>query len=494
MSGAIPPHQWDSWTAALLSMQGTGQYYAERITLHENGDLEAPAFLDYHGMMLSDNYTAKYPGGAKYTLDTGFLSLAGSDQTITWETNSNGSSVTFNRTLPDAYLAGYAPSISYGLHVGSVEPNVTASLVIGGYDSSRCLEEPLTSDKGSLELTSISLNVSSGRSAYLTSPGSANMLQSNGQSLSSLEVYPGPSVPYLYLPKSTCDAMASYLPVTYSSEWNLYLWDTSNTSYQQIVTSPHYISFTFSASGRETTTNVPFAVLNLTLESPLTSTPTSYFPCSPWSDTASAPYHLGRAFLQAAFIAQNWQTNSFFLSQAPGPDYLPPSIKTITSTDTSITPATNPPDWASTWSNTLRPLPANAGSSGSSNTHSSGKPKTGKPGLSDGAIAGIVVGVIAAVAITAAVLIWSLRRKRRQQKWPGSEQQQQRPGQDMSDAAAYHPEARDGIPYAQKQAQDAPSPPPVYEADTNAAVAEMDANTQIGELPADARKPPGRFA
>ena len=102
-----------------------------------------------------------------------------------------------------------------------------------------------------------------------------------------------------YLPPSTCQAIAAHLPVTYSPAFNLYLWNTSSPAYPQIVSSPHYLSFTF-ASGVDQTTrtiNVPFAQLNLTLAWPLVSTPTPYFPCSPWSGTASTHYYLGRAFL-----------------------------------------------------------------------------------------------------------------------------------------------------------------------------------------------------
>ena len=74
MSNEVSASQWDEWASALLQMQGSGQFYAERITLAENGDLNSPAFLDHHGMMLSNGYTVNYPGGAKYTMDTGFVS------------------------------------------------------------------------------------------------------------------------------------------------------------------------------------------------------------------------------------------------------------------------------------------------------------------------------------------------------------------------------------------------------------------------------------
>ena len=402
------------------------------------------------------------------------LSLYGAESITTWNAGSNGTSVSFNRTLPDIYLAGYGPSISYGLHVGSFRHNVKPSLVISGYDSSRCLTEPIVSDKQSLQLTKVTLEVSSGGSAYLDAPSpSTNLLENNGNQIQSLEVYPNSAVPYLYLPKDTCDALAAHLPVTYDGGFNLYFWNTEDPAYQQIVSSPHYIGFTFSSTnGVSSMIKVPFAVLNLTLESPLKSTPTPYFPCAPWTPS-SAPYHLGRAFLQAAFISQNWQSSRLFLAQAPGPDFLPPFIKTIASTDKSITPATNPPNWESTWSNTLKALPDNVSNSAGN--------KSGSGGLSGGVIAGIVVGVIAVVAILAGALIWFMRRRKRQ--WPAAQQeQQQQPGQEVSHAGAYQPPSQDGDAYAYKRAH---GPPPVYEAEAISPPAEMDAGGNLGELPAN---------
>ena len=60
--------------ATLLRIQGSGQYIVNRMTLHNGGDANQPAFLDFHGMMLSNSYEVVYPGGASYTLDSGFVS------------------------------------------------------------------------------------------------------------------------------------------------------------------------------------------------------------------------------------------------------------------------------------------------------------------------------------------------------------------------------------------------------------------------------------
>jgi hypothetical protein len=129
--------------------------------------------------------------------------------------------------------------------LGSVEPNVTGSLVLGGYDISRCLTDPIVSSLDTVQLSGISMNVSSGGYAFLNSTSAyiPYLLRANGSSTTSLPVHPRPGVPHLYLPQDTCDAIASHLPVTYSPEFNLYLWNTKDQAYSDIISSPHHLSF-----------------------------------------------------------------------------------------------------------------------------------------------------------------------------------------------------------------------------------------------------------
>lgn len=190
---------------------------------------------------------------------------------------ANGTSVGGQLTLPQTYEVGAAPSISYGLHMGSVEPNVTGSLFLGGYDSSRCLTDPIVPSVDTVQLRGIALNVSSSGHAYLDSDEAyiPNLLRVHGSTANSFSIHPRPGVSLLYLPEDTCEAIASHLPVTYSSELELYLWDTDNQAYEDIVSSPHHLDFTFSSdNGDDKTITVPFALLNLTLTTPLVSTAT----------------------------------------------------------------------------------------------------------------------------------------------------------------------------------------------------------------------------
>ncbi|KAK5058704.1 hypothetical protein LTR84_010968 [Exophiala bonariae] len=434
-SEPLDPTKWDDRVSSLLGLDGTGYYAFSRMTLYSNGNTGSLAYLDRHGLFVSDSMRAMYPGGAAYTLNVGLLSLYGAKELASW-TGVNGSQFEANLTLNSAYISLYIPSKSFGLHVGSVAANIGGSLILGGYDSSRCLTEPITSDSTTFKLFDISLNVTRGISAFVNTDKStiSGLLQTSGDQAIGLEIQPEPGVPYLYLPKETCDAIASHLPVTYSEELNLYLWDTKAPEYPEIISSPHYLVFSFSsgADGTDTSNiNVPFALLNLTLESPLQSKPTPYFPCSPWTSTETVPYHLGRAFLQAAFLSQNSHTNMMFLAQAPGPDHSAQNVKKITTTDTAIKSASNPPDWESTWTGTLKALT----SSNSSNSDSGAANGTGtssgnggtetdtsdttnpesKSGLSTKAICGIATAAVVGLGGGAFALWYFALRKRHQQ-------------------------------------------------------------------------------
>lgn len=376
---------------------------------------------------------------------------------------------------------------------------MTGSLILGGYDSSRCLTEPIVSDTMAFQLVDVVLNVSSGGSAFVGLPSglAQGLLRANGSQIDELDVSPHPGVPYMYLPKvslpmsislglrhlltltpvatqDTCDAIAAHLPVTYNTDFNLYFWNTDDAAYEQIISSPHYLSFQFaSGTGSTSAINVPFALLNLTLESPLVSTSTAYFPCSPWVPT-DAPYHLGRAFLQAAFQAQNWQTEKLYLAQAPGPEFLSANVKTIADTDTTLAPAANPPDWESTWSTTLKALPANP-------TSSSVASAVGSNGsLSGGAIAGIVVGAIVGLALLAALIWWGFRRRKQSTE---AGQPQSHPHYASPGAGSVPPQYY-GTGYHEQEAKAADAP--VYEAEAPVlSPAELDASGPPGELAAE---------
>ncbi|KAI5242464.1 hypothetical protein E4T42_07702 [Aureobasidium subglaciale] len=396
-----------SWDASLapLNLSGQASYISDRVTLDGPGD--GNPYLDFTANAIDQNINVNFPSsGPWYTLETGFLSLYGAGDHVDYR-SVNGSDVSLNTTLPLAYAQDAIPSNFYSLHVGSASTSVAVpgSLVLGGYDKSRCLTEPLISDTDTFTLTDIEIGVASGNSPFSADEQLpvTDLLQTGAGGI--LNVYPNPGVPYLHLPRETCRAITKHLPVTLNETLGLYIWDIEAESYQNIMTSPSYISFSFQTSSSKSTIYLPFALLNLTLEWPLVDYPTQHFPCSPY-ESSDGRYHLGRAFLQGAFMAQNWQTGKLMLAQAPGPDSAGASLATISANSSSVSPMIKAPSWDSTWASKLKPL-----TRGNSSTPTESKDNTvdASGHLSSGVLAGIVVGVVVLIVLVGLCWAWLQR-------------------------------------------------------------------------------------
>jgi hypothetical protein len=327
------------------------------------------------------------------------------------------------------------PSNSFGLHIGSVTPKVSGSLYFGGYDSLRIVG-PISTQNGhpdTIDLIDISLSVIDGSSPWDSAAPLTGLLQAGNSTIGpALPVMVLPQAPYLNLPSSSCSAIAALLPVTYSAQLGLYLWNTSAPAYPRIVSSASALSFTFRRDTLNTqnlTIHVPFSLLNLTLTAPLVSAPTPYFPCNAAS---RGHYSLGRAFLQAAFFGVNWDAPNnaavWWLAQAAGPGAVTQTnVKNIAINDTSITASGNA--WKESWKGFWTPLSAaqvsdpitpttvvptaSATPTAPAITASQAASAAGG-GLGTGAIAGIAIGGAAALLFLSAGVFFFLRRRKRQ--------------------------------------------------------------------------------
>ncbi|CAD0109719.1 unnamed protein product, partial [Aureobasidium uvarum] len=409
---------WDETVSWPLNLTNDVQWVHERaIVWNTNNDSNS---LNDQAITLTHNLTVNSPGGQLYTMNAGFFSLYGAESNNTW-LNATGFNHTQYLQLATAKQNKLISSLSYGLQIGSPSLDVEPSLILGGYDRSRCLTEPITTQNTTFKLTNISVGTNGTDWPFLAAHG-ANTNASAGLLTGdeSLQVLANPGVPYLHLPRATCDAIAKYLPVTYDENLGLYLWDTKSDSrqYDEITTTFTYLTFTFSdeSTQQKQEFHVPFSLLDLELDAPLASTKTPYFPCRPFTPHEGQPYHLGRAFLQAALLVQNWETNTTWLSQAPGPNTTIPSRPVIIEqNDTTIAEMPSAPDWLSTWNGTLKASSGtglNSSGSGSSSGSSSGSDsKSDSASLSGGTIAGIAIGVVAGLAIIAAAVFFYIRRR-----------------------------------------------------------------------------------
>ncbi|KAK9419874.1 hypothetical protein SUNI508_06880 [Seiridium unicorne] len=402
--------------------------------LDVDGD-DATSWVDYIDLQDSTSATipnvsmallgesfASYPDGSWYPLTVGCLGL-GAPGTVN-QSFSTTSGPAVNASLIPGYLSAHnqIASNSFGMHIGSASPKMAGSLYFGGYDQNRIVGEVLTLGgtgdiSNELTLNDISIQVIDGSSPFDFGDSQTGLLAEGNSSLSSagLKTRIDGCSPYLSLPSSTCEAITAHLPVTLNEDLGLYLWNTDDAKYSQIVNSASALNFTFIGSSNTDIVSiaVPFRHLNLTLDAPLVSSKTQYFPCYTGH---SGQYTLGRAFLQDAFVAAQWGTKTWFLAQAPGPNIPSPDVVTFASGSKTVSASTN--DWKESWSGSWKALtPAEASASAtvaaSSSTATSVADSSTTSGLSTGAQAGIGVGVgLAGLAGIAALAFFLLRRRR----------------------------------------------------------------------------------
>lgn len=106
-------------------------------------------------------------------------------------------------------------------------------------------------------------------------------------------------------------------------------------------------------------------------------------------------------------MAQNWQTGKLMLAQAPGPDLSDISLVTISANDTSVSPMIKAPSWDSTWASKLKAFKRDDSSAWDSVVTS-----YHNYGLSSGAVAGIVIGIVALLLLIAGMCWVSFRRQK----------------------------------------------------------------------------------
>ncbi|EAU31198.1 predicted protein [Aspergillus terreus NIH2624] len=350
-----------------------------------------------------------YPNGKQYPVPVGTLALGAP------YLKDTGSGLTLNMIAGWLYASGVdnaIPSYSYAMHIGSVDPAIPGSLVLGGYDKSRALGEvsaqPVDSNvyasgAWQIELKDIGLGVATGGSPFAFTSKNGLFLQDSGAVVPKTATI-DPTKPYMYLPKATCDAITSVFSISFDSELGLYIWDTTASNYANITTSATYLAFTFNKNAltdQTITIKVPLRLLTLTLQDPLVDQNATYFPCFHSTDSPV----IGRAFLQAAFVGVNWfegnGTGTWFLGQAPGPDLADADITAVNVQDRSL--AASNQSWEQSWAKHWTVLPASSANSTSADGG----------GLSTGAKVGIGVGVGVGGAILIVAAVWIVLRRRR---------------------------------------------------------------------------------
>ncbi|KYG40598.1 hypothetical protein M433DRAFT_8651, partial [Acidomyces richmondensis BFW] len=198
------------------------------------------------------------------------------------------------------------------------------------------------------------------------------------------------TVSQIWLPLEACRAFEETFGIVYDNATELYL--VNETLHQQLTDQNPNITFTLAqglSGGPTVQIELPYAAFDLTALPPYQglANKTYYFPLRRAANESQ--YTIGRTFFQEAYLTVDWESERFNVSQCA---------------------------WNQTAQSHIVAIPAYRGSSPayiSGNT----LPGGGQTGdLSKGAIAGIVVGVVAGVAIFFCLVLWLWRRRSRAAK------------------------------------------------------------------------------
>ncbi|SPO01546.1 uncharacterized protein DNG_04219 [Cephalotrichum gorgonifer] len=355
----------DTWFGSpFLGSSSLGKGYFETITLWEKiSDTSAKA---NGSIVAAAEFNRQLPDGRQLKEEVGIFGLSPvADQ------ESVGSDSESHPSILEQLKSGNKiGSTSFSVHVGSAAFEQPGSMVLGGYEQNRIVGKAGAFSLSApgipfISLLDVAIGVETGVSPFgsfdpisvFTGPGdneqAATIVKTLEGKKGSVMVVPNPTIPYIYLPPDTCSEVAKHLPVTFDSDLELYLWDTANPKFARIVNSPAYLSFTLAdRADANFTIKVPFALLNLTLTAPLVKEPTPYFPCKPYK-TEYGWWELGRAFLQATFLAVNYDADVAFLAQAPGPAMGKSVIKDMGVSDQTLEGLSDDgfaESWGSVWS------------------------------------------------------------------------------------------------------------------------------------------------
>ncbi|KAK3695791.1 aspartic peptidase domain-containing protein [Podospora appendiculata] len=445
-----------------------------------NNRMELPGYSNANATIYAMNAsTIHFPNGRSYVPEVGTLGLGRPFDVL--ELPGTG-------IVDQLKAQGLITSSSFGLHIGSAAFGQRGSLILGGYEENRIIG-PVATFKNVLGvpvvfLVDVNIDVEIGRWPFNASEigsiwegttdeyGQAAVKAYSGKN-GSVIIDPNGAVPGIYLPGPTCANAAKHLPVRYDSALGYYLWNTDDPTYASIVRSGAYMGFILSDSdAKNVTIKVPFTLLNLTLDSPIVDTPTSYFPCHDVTSQQNGYWELGRAFLQAAFLGVNYDTNTTFIAQAPGPNMNQSVVHTLKPSDTSV--VSGPVDsFAESW----RPYWTALDAASSATSTDTKKP------LGAAAIGGIVIGVIAGLAL--ALLGWFFWWRRRAARALAVEMDSQE-GEEMAakrDSKEYRDMPEMGAGQAYPVYELGPSNVAELDSPGKLAVSELDSPVKINEAP-----------
>lgn len=277
--------------------------------------------------------------------------------------------------LEQLYAQNVTPSLTYGYTAGNQYrlDEVYGSLVLGGYDQSRFTPTNVTFPFYEDISRDLLVNIQ----AITTDSGSTNLLPDG-----SISAFVDSTIPMIYLPESACTAFETAFNLTYNTDYNLYLVNSSqHTQLKAADPTVDFILGTAATGGETVKISLPYGAFDLQVQYPIVENPNSsyYFPLQRAAN--STQYTLGRTFLQEAYLIADYENSNFTIA---------------------------PCSWDQTALQN-ESIKAIIGSKYHLSDH------TSSGGISGSAIAGVVVGIVAVIVILGAIL-WFLRRRKRTEK------------------------------------------------------------------------------
>lgn len=352
--------QYDVELEQSLNYTARAMFGFDKVALGPAAD-DTSLSLDHQvvaGVAELDYYMGSIPLGVP---DSSFSSLSQSIDSFLYQLR-NGTKIP---SLSFAYTAG----AKYRLK------SVFASLILGGYDSTRF--KPNDNDFTFSFSTDPSRLLTVGvESITATNTLKGTYSLSSGAHFSLVDS----TVPHLWLPRDVCDAFEAAFGLTYDATTDLYT--INSTMRDQLKARNPSITVKLVNSMEDTTTNytniiLPYAAFDLQASYPYYPNATNYFPIRRAANESQ--YVLGRTLLQEAYLIVDYERANFTVAQAVFPDPLP-AAKVVT---------IQPP--------------------GSSSNDS-------QSGLSTAAIAGIAVGAAILLIIALLIALLFLRRKKRSRR------------------------------------------------------------------------------